>query len=80
MLDLCPDSSCDVIGQLISGALEALDHLLELADHGVSCLLISLLSVLHVSLKLLDVCNVESQMKNISRKLILNVVKALLSY
>lgn len=60
MLDLCPDVSCDVIGQLIRGALEAVDHLLELANHGVPCLLLPLLSVLHMGLKLLDVYEDES--------------------
>lgn len=66
MLDLCPDISCDVTGQLISGALEAVDHLLELANHRVSCLLLSLLFVLHVGLKLLDVYEDKSQQKEIS--------------
>lgn len=59
VLDLRPDVSRDVIGQLIGGALEAVDHLLELADHGVACLLLPLLPVLHVSVQLLDVCEEE---------------------
>lgn len=66
MLDFSPDVSCDVVAQLISGALEVVDHLLELANHGVSCILVSLLSVLHMSLKLLDVYKDESQEQNLS--------------
>lgn len=68
MLDFSPDVSCDVVAQLISGALEVVDHLLELANHGVSCILVSLLSVLHMSLKLLDVYKDESQEQNLSSR------------
>lgn len=50
VLDLSPDASCDVIGQLIGGALEAVNHLLELAKQGVSCLMIFLIFVLNVGL------------------------------
>lgn len=56
VLDLGPDGGCDAAGQLISGALKAVDHLLELPDHGVPCVLLSLLPVLHVGVELLDVC------------------------
>lgn len=65
MLDLSPEVRCDVVGQLIGGGLEVVDHLLELANHGVSRLLFSLLSVLHVTLELLDVCKDERQEKNL---------------
>lgn len=68
MLDFSPDVSCDVVAQLISGALEVVDHLLELANHGVSCILVSLLSGLHMSLKLLDVYKDESQEQNLSSR------------
>lgn len=68
VLDLGPHISRDVIGQLIGGALEGLDGLLELADHGVSCLLLSLLLVLHVALELLDVYGDEGEQKNQSSK------------
>lgn len=44
-------------GQLVCAALEGADQLPELAQHGVSGLLLSRLLVLHVSLKLLDICN-----------------------
>lgn len=59
MLDLGPDASCDVVRQLIGGALKAVDHLLELANQGVPRLLFSLLSVLQMGLQLLDVCDRE---------------------
>lgn len=55
MLDLGPDTSCDVISQLISSALKAINGLLELANHRVPHLLLSLFAVLHVGLKLVDV-------------------------
>lgn len=61
MLDLSPDISRDVGDQLISGALKAVYHLLELANQWVPTLLLSLLSVLHMSLKLLDVYEDECQ-------------------
>lgn len=56
VLDLGPDASCDVVGQLIGGALKTVNHLLELANQRVPCLLFSLLSVLQMGLQLLDVC------------------------
>lgn len=63
VLDLSPDICCDTIGQLIGGALEVVHHLLELFNHGVSCLLLPLLPVPCMSLQLLDVCKDESQQK-----------------
>lgn len=57
VLDLGAHVGGDVVGQLIGGALEAVHHLLELADQGVACLLLPLFAVLHVSLQLLDVCD-----------------------
>lgn len=64
MLDLSPNISRDVIGQLIGGGLKAVNHLLELANQGVPCLLLSLLPVLHMVLKLLDVYEGEIQQEN----------------
>lgn len=61
MLDLGPDASRDVVGQLVGGALKTVNHLLELADQGVPCLLVSLLSVLQMGLQLLDVCDREKK-------------------
>lgn len=55
VLDLSPHARCDVAGQLIAGALEAVHHLLELLHHGVSSLRLPLLPVPCVSLQLLDV-------------------------
>ena len=66
MLDLGPDVGGDAVGQLIGGALEAVHHLLELADHGVPRLLLPLPSVLDVSLELLDVCECESIQEMVS--------------
>lgn len=63
VLDLRADVGRDVAGQLIGGALEAFHHLLELADHGVARLLLSLLPVLHVILQLLDVCEKKEKKK-----------------
>lgn len=58
MLDLGTDAGCDVSGKLVSGILEAVNHLLELTKHRVSCILISLLLVLNVGLQLLDIWGV----------------------
>lgn len=63
VLDLGADVGRDVAGQLIGGALEAFHHLLELANHGVACLLLPLFTVLHVVLQLLDVCDEKKQRK-----------------
>lgn len=60
MLHLNPDVSCDVTGQLIGGALEGVNHLLQLADYRVPVLLFLLL---HVGLQLLDICNNQSTQK-----------------
>jgi hypothetical protein len=49
VLDLCPDTGCDVIGQLVVVALDILNHLLELANHWVSYLLLSLFPALKMS-------------------------------
>lgn len=54
VLELNADVGCDVAGQLVAGALEAVDHLLELAQQGVPGLVVLLL---HVGLQLLDICN-----------------------
>lgn len=62
VLDLGPDRGRDAAGQLIGGALEAIDHLLELRDHGVPRLLLPLLPVLHVGVELLDVCRDEQSL------------------
>lgn len=59
MLHLCSDTGCDVAAQFIRGALEAVDHLLELRDDGVSRVQLSLLSALHVALELLDVWKID---------------------
>lgn len=55
VLELNADVGCDVVGQLVAGALEAVNHLLELAQQGVPRLLVLLL---HVGLQLLDICNI----------------------
>lgn len=54
VLHLHADVSCDASGQLIGGALEAVNHLLQLSQEGVPVLLLPLL---HVGLQLLYVCN-----------------------
>lgn len=64
VLDLRAHVGRDVVGQLIGGALEAVHHLLELADQGVACLLLPLFAVLHVSLELLDVCDRKGTKEN----------------
>lgn len=55
MLDLSPDVRCDAIGQLIGGALEAVQHTLQLVNHGFSRFLLSLLFAICMSLELLYV-------------------------
>lgn len=61
VLHLRADIGRNIVGQLISGALEAVHHLLKLADQGIACLLLSLFPVLHVSLELLDVYDKNKQ-------------------
>lgn len=63
VLQLNADVGCDVGGQLVAGALEAVDHLLELAQQGVPGLLVLLLNV---GLQLLDVCNITVNTTNSS--------------
>lgn len=65
VLDLGADVSRDVAGQLVGGRLEAVNHLLELTNHGVAGLQLPLLPALHVSLQLLDVCKDQEQVVNI---------------
>lgn len=63
VLELNTDVGGDVVGQLVAGALEAVNHLLELAQQGVPGLLVLLL---HVGLQLLDICNVTGNTANSS--------------
>lgn len=56
MLHLSVYAGCDSGSQLLGGALEGADELSKLVQQRVPGLLFSRLLVLHVSLKLLDVC------------------------
>lgn len=55
VLDLRADTCCDSGGQLIRRILERVNHLLQLANHRVLALLLTLLPALHMGLQLLDI-------------------------